>query len=410
MDTINRVYRTGLTTTSGGNISAIDENGNIFITPSGIDKGTLSSEDIVKVLPSGEREGKYKPSMELPFHSNIYNMRHDIHGVVHAHAPAIVAYATARAVPNPNVARCYKDSINKVTGSTYDLPGSLKLGEIVKRGFEQGYNAVMMDNHGATVGADTLAIAYQKYETLDFLCQTLINAQILGGAIVPREEVASKKKKCVVAPDRIVTDADLYACKQIATFLHRSYDNKLVGAEWGTIALRVGEKIYFNPDNVDRKLCQQEDICIIEDNACVRKCESIYSPLIEQIFATNKEVNAIFISMPSATMGFAVSRVPLESKLIPESYIMLKNVVTAPYGSTIEGVDRIANKLTVSTPAMIVDNECAITIGANITKAFDRMEVLDYSARSIIMAKSVANITPINAEQVQEIDDQFNGW
>ena len=43
---INRVYQKGLTTTSGGNLSIRDSEGNIWITPSGKDKGTLVPSDI----------------------------------------------------------------------------------------------------------------------------------------------------------------------------------------------------------------------------------------------------------------------------------------------------------------------------------------------------------------------------
>ncbi len=46
---IGRIYRRGLTTTSGGNISIIDENGDIWVTPSAIDKGSLLPSDIVCV-------------------------------------------------------------------------------------------------------------------------------------------------------------------------------------------------------------------------------------------------------------------------------------------------------------------------------------------------------------------------
>ena len=46
---ISRIYRSGLTTTSGGNISIKDENGDIWITPGGIDKGSLTPKDIVCV-------------------------------------------------------------------------------------------------------------------------------------------------------------------------------------------------------------------------------------------------------------------------------------------------------------------------------------------------------------------------
>jgi len=46
---IGRIYRSGMTTTSGGNISIRDGNGDIWITPSGVDKGALMTKDIMLV-------------------------------------------------------------------------------------------------------------------------------------------------------------------------------------------------------------------------------------------------------------------------------------------------------------------------------------------------------------------------
>ena len=82
---INRVYQKGLTTTSGGNLSILDSEGNIWITPSGIDKGSFTPSDICKVLPDGTAVGKYKPSVELPFHELIYEEYPEINGITVAH-------------------------------------------------------------------------------------------------------------------------------------------------------------------------------------------------------------------------------------------------------------------------------------------------------------------------------------
>ena len=46
---IDRIYKRGMTTTSGGNISVIDDNGDIWVTPSAIDKGSLRASDIICV-------------------------------------------------------------------------------------------------------------------------------------------------------------------------------------------------------------------------------------------------------------------------------------------------------------------------------------------------------------------------
>ena len=36
---MSRIYERGLTTTSGGNLSIRDDNGDVWITPAGVDKG-----------------------------------------------------------------------------------------------------------------------------------------------------------------------------------------------------------------------------------------------------------------------------------------------------------------------------------------------------------------------------------
>ena len=82
---MERIYRYGMTTTSGGNLSILDENGDIWITPGSVDKGSLSRKDIIQVKPDGTVIGIHKPSSEFPVHSGIYKSRPDIKAVLHAH-------------------------------------------------------------------------------------------------------------------------------------------------------------------------------------------------------------------------------------------------------------------------------------------------------------------------------------
>ena len=70
---MQRIYDKGLTTMSGGNLSIRDTEGNIWVTPAGIDKGTLTRRDIICVRPDGTCEGPHKPSSELPFHRSWQN-------------------------------------------------------------------------------------------------------------------------------------------------------------------------------------------------------------------------------------------------------------------------------------------------------------------------------------------------
>ena len=78
-------------------------NGDIWVTPSAIDKGSLRASDIICVKKDGTIIGKHKPSSEFPFHKAIYEARPDIKSVIHAHPPALVSFSIVRQIPNTNI-------------------------------------------------------------------------------------------------------------------------------------------------------------------------------------------------------------------------------------------------------------------------------------------------------------------
>lgn len=415
LDTMNRVYRNMLTTTSGGNISAISDEGVIYITPSSIDKGGLTIDDIVEVLPCGKINGKHKPSIELPFHSNIYKLRPDIKGVVHAHAPEVVAYAIARKSPSSKIAPIYRKVLGDISDSRYEIPGSLELGDIVKEEFEKGFNTVMMDSHGATVGGTDLNDAYIKYEALNDCAETMLNAAMLGG-INTIEDITDYSRKTSTYVSNI-TEEDMEKAKILAKLLKRSFRQKLVSSYSGTMASKnsMGE-IIINPDSVNREDITENDFIKYKDGQFSQtlggeeiKCKDIvaYIALIEEIFKSNECAETVFISTPNAIMGFAVAGKLFNSRLIPESYIMLKDVAQVANGKSKEEIALIISR---ECPSIVIDNECVITIGKNPIKAFDRMEVIDFSARSVVKAKQVAEIVPINQSEVDDINSVFDGW
>ena len=61
---MTRLYDNRMTTTSGGNLSVMDENGSLWISPSGIDKAHLTPDDIMEVKTDGTVSGKHRPSTE----------------------------------------------------------------------------------------------------------------------------------------------------------------------------------------------------------------------------------------------------------------------------------------------------------------------------------------------------------
>src|SRR5690554_388044 len=80
---LHHIYNVGLTTCSGGNISMIDDDNLLWITPSGTDKGTLQSSEVYCFKDDKIIHGK--PSLEHPIHRLVLKTRKDFKVVIHAH-------------------------------------------------------------------------------------------------------------------------------------------------------------------------------------------------------------------------------------------------------------------------------------------------------------------------------------
>ncbi len=65
----------------------------------------------------------------------------------------------------------------------YAVPGSQNLGDIIAEEFEKGFNGMIMENHGVVIGGKDIMEAYNRFETLELLAQTLVNAVEIGAPV-----------------------------------------------------------------------------------------------------------------------------------------------------------------------------------------------------------------------------------
>ena len=241
---MDRIYSNGMTTMSGGNLSILDEEGDIWITPSGIDKGALTRNDICQVKPDGTVIGRYKPSVELPFHKKVYETRPDVRAVVHAHPPALVSYSLTRKAPLTDIIPTPYIVIGKVGIAKYDVPGSMKLGEKIALKIKEGSNAVVMENHGVVTCGEDIFTAFERFETLEYCAKLNIQSQLLGTPVSLTEEqleLAKGKSEAILGEfiPAIHTSEEREARRQMVNLIRRAYSRKLFASTQGTFSQRL---------------------------------------------------------------------------------------------------------------------------------------------------------------------------
>jgi len=411
---MDRIYRYGMTTTSGGNISILDDNGDIWITPSGIDKGSLEREDIVKVKSDGTVVGKHKPSVEWPFHRSIYQRRKDIRAIIHAHPPAIMAFSLARKIPNTKLIPNVHLICGEVELVEYALPGSSQLGEKIAKTFEKGVNTAVLENHGIVVGSDNLFKAFMAFETLDFCARLEIRANIIGNPkpLRPKDIEISKEKQDVELEEFSpigYSSFERESRRKMCELIHRAYDQQLFTSTQGTFSQRLDENSFIiTPYMKDRKYLEVEDIVRIESGKKeIGKKPSRSVLLHKYIYEMHPNVNAVIIAHPPNIMAFAVTENEFFSKTVPETYIQLRNVKKIPFGATFMQPKMTAEIFSSYTPVVVAENDCVVVTGKSLLDAFDKLEVLEFSAKAIIDTKNLGEIKLISQEQIEEIEKAF---
>ncbi len=175
-----RMYERGFIAGTDGNVSVRLSEDRLLITPSGVHKGDLLEEDLVVT----DREGKplaggRRPSSEILMHLLCYQLRDDVHAVVHAHP----VHAVALAMAGVSLANCILPesclSLGLILTAPYSTPGTEEvpaaLRELVLRA-----DAVLLDRHGSLTLGRSLTVAYNRLESVEHTARITHAARCLG--------------------------------------------------------------------------------------------------------------------------------------------------------------------------------------------------------------------------------------
>lgn len=413
---ISRIYKSGMTTTSGGNLSIMDENGDMWITPSGIDKGSLTTKDIMCVKADGTVIGPHKPSSEYPFHRALYNIRPNLHSVIHAHPPGLVTFSIVHEIPDTNIIPQAKGVCGPIGFAPYDVPGSEALGVKIAEEFKKNpdYKAVIMENHGVVLMGEDIADAYQRFETLELCARTILNAKVLGNPTFLTDEQIGMHEGCIPTYFKHYMDvkypSDERALRtQICKMVRRACDQRLMSSSYGTVSVRwKGDDFLITPPGVQRWDIDEEDIVQVKDGMVeAGKTPSRSVALHQEIYRRNPKVNAIILTQCPSLMGFCTTDAEFNVRTIPESWIFLQDVPKFPFGSQYADPASVADVFK-NRPCAMLANDSIVVASDSLLNAFDRLEVAEFSAKSLILAAPVGKLHPITDKEVEDLRVAFH--
>lgn len=197
---IKVLWQKGCLAAGDGNFSFKDEDGVIWISPSGRRKCDLSPEDFVKLGHSDQA------SSESLMHSEVYKAAESARVVFHAHPPTAIAYSISnneKCLPE-NVVSELVLSAGTIPIVSYARPGSKDMGDQLKP-FLPASRILILKHHGALSWGESVDEALSGMERLEHSCEIFWKAKTMGTIQeLPEGELEWLKEKRNSLGDKIL--------------------------------------------------------------------------------------------------------------------------------------------------------------------------------------------------------------
>jgi L-fuculose-phosphate aldolase len=177
---MRRLYRQGLTTTSGGNISLKISDDIIVITPSATDKGRMKWKEVGIMKLNGKNlTPDLKPSIEYEMHLSIYRKKKEISAIVHAHPLFASAFTAMKCTIYTDLTAEAKAICGDPCFVQYALMGSRELASIASESILKS-DILLLENHGILTTGSSILQAFDKLEVLENAAKMTMIVELTG--------------------------------------------------------------------------------------------------------------------------------------------------------------------------------------------------------------------------------------
>ena len=293
------------------------------------------------------------------------------------------------------------------------MPGSRQLGDNIAEIFRAGCDSVILENHGVVVGGESLSHAFQRFEAFEFAAKTVIKGCHLGDVRYLTELQLQQAHDRSVAlesfePAPSATNEQELR-RQLRVFLQRGCRQRLLISTEGSFSARLGEDSFLiTPTQQDRELLDLSDFVLVQGKrreVGKKASRAVFSH--QAIYRKHPHVQAIVFAHPVNATAFSVTISTFDTRTIPESYVFLRDVQRVPYGTQYQQDGSIADFVSASSPAAILENDGVLITGSSVLDAFDRLEVLESTAEALINAHAIGKVSAMPDAVIRELREAF---
>ena len=198
---------------------------------------------------------------------------------------------------------------------------------------------------------------------------------------------------------------------KIVEVCHKMWQKGWVAANDGNVTVKVGDNRFLaTRTGISKAEITRDHIGLIDkDFNIIENPTDDWRPSSEvkmhiKCYNDRPDVGAVVHAHPPVSTGFACAHIPLDDYCMIETVIAVGSVPLTPYGtpSTFEVPEAIEPYLQ-EHDVMLLTNHGALTVGADLTTAYYRMETLELQAQISLVARLLGGVKDIDRENIDRL-------
>jgi len=195
--------------------------------------------------------------------------------------------------------------------------------------------------------------------------------------------------------------------QELCRICHLLYERGYVVSHDGNVSVRTEKGILVTPSGVNKGRMEPEMMVLCDPDGNVLEGDrypSSETAMHLQVYRDRPDVNAVVHAHPSVSTAFAACRRGLTEAYLIESVSGLGPVPAAPYAlpSTKEVPESIRPYLPDHN-AVLLSNHGALAWGKDLWEAFDRMEMVEHTAKIYAHIHQLGGGAELTKEQVNDL-------
>lgn len=200
------------------------------------------------------------------------------------------------------------------------------------------------------------------------------------------------------------------ARERIVQIAQQMYARDFISGIAGNISARLGpDRLLITPSGMNKAkltpagllVIDLEGNCVSGDGTCRPTSEL---PMHLEAYRQRADIGAVIHAHPITCVALTLVGISLTVPYIPEALVLLGPVPTTPYAtpSSTENRDAIAG-LIRDHDAIILAHHGSLTVGRDLDEAFDRLEILEHTARTVALAHQLGEPRELRPEAVARL-------